>query len=260
MKLFDTHTHLNAKQFDGIEEQIIDNARNNHVHYMAIVGVDQETIEKSLELSATYNNLLSVIGLHPTESHHYNDAFESYLIEKLKDPKVHMLGEIGLDYHWKDATPEEQDQAFRRQIDIAKQYHFPITIHNRDATKDVYRILKEEGLPSKGCIMHSFGEDQYWAEKFLELGCHLSFSGVVTFKKTKEVRQAAKIVPDDRLLIETDAPYLTPEPYRGKMNQPGYVYHVAERLAEVRETTLESLAEITTQNAFDIFGYQPDEK
>ncbi len=259
MKLFDTHTHLNAKQFDGIEAQILESARNNHVHYMAVVGFNQETIEKSLDLSATYEHLLSVVGLHPTESHHYNDAFESYLVEKLKEPKVHMLGEIGLDYYWQDATPAEQDIAFRRQIDLAKQYQFPITIHNRDATKDVYRVLKEEGLPEKGCIMHSFGEGQYWADKFLELGCHLSFSGVLTFKKTKEVREAAKIVPDDKLLIETDAPYLSPEPYRGKTNQPGFVYHVATCLAELREITLESLAEMTTKNAFDIFGYYPDE-
>lgn len=257
MKLFDTHTHLNAEQFDGIEDKIIKNALENHVHYMAVVGFDKPTIEKSLALSDQYSNIVSVIGLHPTESEHYNDEFEKYLVERLALPNVYMLGEIGLDYYWDTASPKAQDAAFRRQIDIAKQFDLPITIHNRDATEDVYRVLKEEGIPSKGCIMHSFGENRAWAEKFLELGCHISFSGVVTFKKTDDVREAAKIVPHDKLLIETDAPYLAPVPFRGKRNEPGYVYHVADTLATVRGATIEEIAELTTQNAFDLFRYTP---
>lgn len=259
MKLFDTHTHLNVKQFNGIEDQIIKQAYEKHVHYMAVVGFDEPTIEKSLELSNRYANIMSVIGLHPTESEHYNDAFETYLVERLPLAKVYMLGEIGLDYYWDQASKAAQDAAFRRQIDIAKQFNLPITIHNREATADVYRILKEKGLPPRGCIMHSFGEGPEWADKFLALGCHLSFSGVLTFKKTDAVREAAKLVPENKLLIETDAPYLAPVPFRGKRNEPAYVYYVAETLATVRGRSIEEIADITTQNAFALFGYTPDD-
>ncbi len=259
MKLFDTHTHLNAETFNHREDKMIEGALANEVVYMAVVGFDQPTIEKSLVLSKQFENVISVCGWHPTEAATYNKEIEDYLEQALAQPKVHMLGEIGLDYYWDTATKAQQDKAFRRQIAIAKNLNLPITIHNRDATEDCYRILKEEGLPSAGGIMHSFGEDATWAEKFLDLGMHISFSGVVTFKKTEEVRQAAKSVPANRLLIETDAPYLAPVPMRGKENQPAYVRYVAETLATVRECSIEEIASLTTQTAFDLFKWYPED-
>ncbi|WP_282920304.1 TatD family hydrolase [Ignavigranum ruoffiae] len=259
MKLFDTHTHLNADQFAGREAEIVAAAQEAGVAYLAVVGFDQPTIEKSLELSQEYANIISVCGWHPTEAASYNRQVETYLEEVLSRDKVQMLGEIGLDYYWDSATKSEQERAFRRQIALAKNLHLPITIHNRDATEDCYRILRDEGLPAAGGIMHSFGEDAEWAQRFLDLGMHISFSGVVTFKKTIEVREAAKIVPDNRLLIETDAPYLAPVPKRGKENQPAYVRYTAELLSQVRGIELPALAQQTTQNAFDLFKWFPEE-
>lgn len=257
MKLFDTHTHLNADQFTGIEQEIIEAAQANGVEYMAVVGFDEKTIGKSLELSRINPNIISVLGWHPTEAHRYNQDIEAMLIQRLTEDKVQMLGEIGLDYYWPDSTKEEQTRVFKRLIAIAKEMNLPITIHNRDATDDVYHILKEEGIPQAGGIMHSFGESPEDVKKFLDLGMHISFSGVLTFKKSDEVREAAKLVPNDKLLIETDAPYLAPVPKRGKRNEPAYVRYVAEVLAEVRGTSLEELAQLTTNNAFELFNWQP---
>ncbi|PMB83690.1 hydrolase TatD [Dolosicoccus paucivorans] len=259
MKLFDTHTHLNVEQFDGIEDDIIRQAWQNDVNYMAVVGFDEATILKSLELSEQYDSLISVVGWHPNEAGSYNDAVEEKLRQWLQHPKVKMLGEIGLDYHWNRASKEVQERVFRRQINLAKELEFPITIHNREATEDVYRILKDEGLPKKGGIMHSFGGTPEEVQQFIDLGMHISFSGVLTFKKSDDVRQAAKMVPMDRLLIETDAPFLAPVPKRGKRNEPGYVKYVAEVLADVKGVSVEEIARITTENAFNLFGWRPED-
>lgn len=257
MQLFDTHNHLNADQFLGRESEVLAAAKAHDVAFMAVVGFDEKTIERSLQLSRRYPEVISVLGWHPTEAYRYTQAIEDALIAQLSEAKVQMLGEIGLDYYWDKQHKDQQAKVFRRLIAIAKEHHLPITIHNRDATEDVYQILKEEGVPAAGGIMHSFGESLDAAYRFLDLGMHLSFSGVVTFKKAEEVREVAKMVPADRLLIETDAPYLAPHPFRGKENQPAYVRYVAEMLAQVREVDLTEIAEITSHNAFKLFNWYP---
>lgn len=258
MELFDTHTHLNADQFMDEVPEIIAAAATQGVKYMAVVGFDEPTIERSLVFSQNYANIISVVGCHPTEAVNYNTAFEKRLENWLTTPKVYMLGEIGLDYYWDTSRIKEQKEVFRRQIAIAKEHNLPITVHNRDATEDVYRILKEEGVPSAGGIMHSFGGNAEEAKRFLDLGMHISFSGVLTFKKSEAVREAARIVPSEFLLIETDAPYLAPVPKRGKRNEPAYVKYVAEVMAEVRGVDLADIAELTTRNAFDLFRWHPN--
>lgn len=259
MKLFDTHTHLNVDAFDGIEEEVIQQARQNQVEYMGIVGFDEATILKSLKLSEGDDHLISIIGWHPNEALQYNEEVEAKLRQWLTHPKVKMLGEIGLDYYWNEAPKEVQEDVFRRQIQLAKDFNLPITIHNREATEDVYRILSTEGLPQRGGIMHSFGGDETAVQPFIDLGMHISFSGVLTFKKSEDVRRAAQLVPLDRLLIETDAPYLAPVPKRGKRNEPAYVKYVAEVLAQIRGISVEELAQVTTQNAFNLFDWRPDD-
>lgn len=259
MKLFDTHTHLNASQFDGIETKIVERALEQQVAYLAVVGFDAVTIEKSLQLSEQFRNIVSVVGWHPTEAISYTPQIETQLQMWLEHPNVRMLGEIGLDYYWDTSPVDVQKNIFRRQIAIAKEHGLPITIHNRDATDDVYRILKQEGVPQAGGIMHSFGGNAEQAMRFVELGMHISFSGVLTFKKSEEMRQAALVVPYERLLIETDAPYLAPVPFRGKQNEPAYVRYVAEELARIRQLPLETIANITTENAFNLFGWRGDE-
>lgn len=258
MKIFDTHTHLNAEQFLNEEAATIQRAHDLGVSEMAVVGFDYPTIDKSLALSATYPEIYSIIGWHPTEAGSYDAQVEAYLQAHLEEQKVVALGEIGLDYYWMEDPKDVQAKVFRRQIDIAKEHKLPISIHTRDAMEDTYQILKEAGVHEIGGIMHSFSGDATWAQRFLDLGMHLSFSGVVTFKKAIEVQQAAQVVPLDRLLVETDAPYLAPVPYRGKRNEPGYTRYVVEKIAELRELSVEDLAKHTRQNAARLFRLDLD--
>ncbi len=251
--LFDTHAHLNVKQFAKDVDEVIERAKAQDVSKIAIVGFDEETIAKALELSGTYENIYPIVGWHPTEAGSYNDAVEEKLIHLLQTEEIVAMGEMGLDYHWMKDAKEVQKEAFRRQIRVAKDLHIPITVHNRDSTEDVYQVLKEEHVGDVGGIMHSFNLDKEWMARFLDLGMHISFSGVLTFKNAQEVQESAKLVPLDKVLIETDAPYLSPEPKRGKRNEPSYVRFVAEKLAEIRGISYEEITEITTNNAKLIF-------
>lgn len=251
--LFDSHTHLNAEQFNDEIPETVERAKELGVTEMAVVGFDAPTIEKSLALSQAYEGIYSIIGWHPTEAGSYTKEIEEKLIQQLTLPKVVALGEIGLDYHWMEDPKDVQDKVFRRQIAIAKEMNLPISIHTREALEDTYKVLKEEDIRSIGGIMHSFSGDDEWAKRFLDLGMHVSFSGVVTFKNAPEVQAAAKVVPLDKLLVETDAPYLAPMPYRGKRNEPGYTRYVAEKIAELRDLPLAEIAQQTTENAHRLF-------
>ncbi|WP_086350085.1 TatD family hydrolase [Candidatus Enterococcus clewellii] len=251
--IFDSHTHLNAEQFNEDIPETIERAKELGVTEMAVVGFDTPTIDKSLELSRDHPDIYSIIGWHPTEAGSYTKEIETRLQELLQTPKVVALGEIGLDYYWMEDPKEVQDRVFRRQIAIAKEMKLPISIHMRDAIEDTYQVLKEEGVQDIGGIMHSYSGDSEWMKRFLDLGMHISFSGVVSFKKAVEVQEAAQIVPLDRMLVETDAPYLAPVPYRGKRNEPGYTRYVVEKIAELREMSWEELAQQTTKNAHQLF-------
>lgn len=248
---FDTHTHINTSAFDDDLSEVLLRAEQEKVLEMAVVGFDTQTITRSLALSSQYDNIYSIIGWHPTETSTYTNAIEIQLQQQLAHHKVVALGEIGLDYHWMTATPQEQEKVFRRQIAIAREMNLPISIHTREALEDTYRILKSERF--NGGIMHSFSGNVDDMQRFLDLGMHISLSGVVTFKKAVDLHEVAKCVPLDRLLIETDAPYLSPMPFRGKRNEPSYVRFVAEKVAILRECTVEEVAIQTTQNARKLF-------
>lgn len=251
--LFDTHAHLNVAQFKEDEAKVIQRANDQGVSRIAVVGFNHETIAKALELSKNYSGIYPIVGWHPTEAGSYSDAIEETLIDLIQNEGVVAMGEMGLDYHWMEDPKEVQMDVFRRQIRVAKELNIPITVHNRESTEDVYRVLKEEYIGDVGGIMHSFNLSPEWQERFLDLGMHISYSGILTFKNAPEVRESAKVVPLDRVLIETDSPYLAPMPYRGKRNEPGYVRFVAEELAAVRGMSLEEIAKITTDNANKIF-------
>lgn len=251
--IFDSHTHLNAEQFNDDIPETIERAKELGVTKMAVVGFDTPMIEKSLQLSHDYSNIYSIIGWHPTEAGSYTKDIEKKLQEQLTMPKVVALGEIGLDYYWMEDPKAVQAEVFRRQIAIAKEMNLPISIHTREALADTYQILKEEDIRDIGGIMHSFSGDFEWAKRFLDLGMHISFSGVVTFKKAQDVQEAATHVPLDRLLVETDAPYLAPVPYRGKRNEPGYTRYTVEKIAELRNLPIEEVALQTWKNAHRLF-------
>lgn len=253
MILFDTHCHLNVDAFEEDLEETIQRAKQVGVERFAVVGFDIPTIEKSLQLSSKHPEIYSIIGWHPTEAGNYTEEIQESLQSLLRNEKVVAMGEMGLDYHWNTSPPATQKKVFRQQIAIAKNVQLPITIHMRDAIEDTYRVLREEDVSEIGGIMHSYSGDVTYMQKFLDLGMHISISGVVTFKKATEVHEVAKAVPLDRLLIETDSPYLAPVPYRGKRNEPSYVRYVCERIAELRGMDADEIARITTENANRLF-------
>ena len=258
MKIFDTHTHLNVDNFAGKEAEEIAFARELGVTKMNIVGFDAETIEKSLALSRQYDELYSTIGWHPTEAGSYTQEVEDMLVSHLHDPKVIALGEIGLDYHWMTAPKETQEQVFRRQIQLSKDLDLPFVVHTRDALDDTYEIIKSEGVGSCGGIMHSYSGSLEMAQRFVDLGMMISFSGVVTFKKTVDVQEAAQNLPLDKILVETDAPYLAPVPKRGRENRTAYTRYVVDKIAELRGLTTEEVAQATYENALRIFNLKED--
>lgn len=251
--LFDTHTHLNVEQFAQDEAEVIERAKEAGVSKMAVVGFDEPTIEKAIALSKAYPGIYPIIGWHPTEAGSYSIEVENKLTELVQTENIIALGEMGLDYHWMEDPKEVQIEAFKKQIRLAKKLKLPIVVHNRESTADVYQVLQEEGVQEIGGIMHSFNLSPAWLEKFLALGMHISFSGVLTFSNAKEVKESAKLVPLNRVLIETDAPYLSPEPHRGQRNEPSYVKFVAEELAKIHGLSLAEMAAITTENALKLF-------
>lgn len=258
MDIFDTHTHLNVDNFAGKEAEEIAFARELGVTKMNIVGFDAETIEKSLALSRQYDELYSTIGWHPTEAGSYTQEVEDMLVSHLHDPKVIALGEIGLDYHWMTAPKETQEQVFRRQIQLSKDLDLPFVVHTRDALDDTYEIIKSEGVGSCGGIMHSYSGSLEMAERFIQLGMMISFSGVVTFKKAVDVQEAAQNLPLDKILVETDAPYLAPVPKRGRENRTAYTRYVVDKIAELRGLMSEEVAQATYENALRIFNLKED--
>ena len=244
--------------FAGKESEEIAFARELGVTKMNIVGFDAETIEKSLALSRQYGELYSTIGWHPTEAGSYTQEVEDMLVSHLHDPKVIALGEIGLDYHWMTAPKETQEQVFRRQIQLSKDLDLPFVVHTRDALDDTYEIIKSEGVGSCGGIMHSYSGSLEMAERFIQLGMMISFSGVVTFKKAVDVQEAAQNLPLDKILVETDAPYLAPIPKRGRENRTAYTRYVVDKIAELRGLMSEEVAQATYENALRIFNLKED--
>ena len=252
--LFDTHMHLNARQYEEDQEEVIQRATEAGVTTMVVVGFDDETIPLAIELAEKYDHIYAAVGWHPVDAIDCTSEHLDWLESLTKHPKVVALGEMGLDYHWDKSPKEVQQEVFRKQIRLAKKLQMPIIIHNREATADVIRILQEEDAAEIGGIMHCYSGTLEEVQPCLDMNFYISLAGPVTFKNAKEVKEVAKIIPLDRLLIETDAPYLAPHPYRGKRNEPSYVKLVAEEIARLREMDFTTICEITTRNAFDIFG------
>ncbi|GAD17515.1 TatD family hydrolase [Lentilactobacillus otakiensis DSM 19908 = JCM 15040] len=256
MKIFDSHTHLNDEHLYPEADKYFKHAQNLGVAKIANVGSNQKLNDLSLELSAKYPDMYSIIGWHPEDSIYYHEEQEKLLIEQLQSPKVVALGEIGLDYHQTTSPRSVQKRVLKRQIDIAKQLHLPISIHNRDAFEDTYDILKEMNVADIRGVMHSFNGDPEWLKKFLDLGMLVSYSGVASFKKTHEVHDAVRETPFDSMMVETDAPYLSPEPLRGKQNEPAYSLYTVEALARICDVNPDVIAAHTYENTMRLFGIE----
>lgn len=252
--LFDTHAHLNDAKFSEDIEETIVRAQQAGVEFINVVGFDRPTIEKALDLANRYDWIYASVGWHPVDAIDMTEKDLEWLEDVAKHPKVVALGEMGLDYYWDKSPKEVQKEVFRKQIQLAKKLKLPIIIHNREATQDIIQILKEERADEVGGIMHCFSGSVETAKECIKMNFYISLAGPVTFKNAKKPKEVAKEVPLDRLLIETDCPYLAPHPYRGKRNEPAYVKLVAETIAELKGISLEEVAEITTDNAMKLFG------
>lgn len=254
--LVDTHTHLDAQQFDEDREETIARAVEQGVTRLINIGFNRETIPTTMKLAETYDFIYAAIGWHPQDAITMKDEDLDWIAELCRHEKVVAIGEIGLDYYWDTSPKDVQHAVFRRQIGLARELGMPVVIHNRDAHEDTIRILREEKAHEVGGVMHSFSGSWETAKLCLNMGFHLSFGGPITFKNAKQPKEVLKQTPIDRLLLETDAPYLTPHPYRGKRNESAYVNLVAEAAAELKGVSFQEIAEKTTRNALERFGIQ----
>lgn len=251
--LIDTHVHLNADQYDEDLQEVIDRALEEGIDRMFVVGFDTNTIERTMKLIDQYDFIYGIIGWHPVDAIDCTEERLQWIEELSKHPKIIGIGEMGLDYHWDKSPKDIQKEVFRKQIALAKRVQLPIIIHNREATQDCVDILKEENASEVGGIMHSFSGSNEIADEILKMNFYISLGGPVTFKNGKQPKEVAQHVPLDRLLVETDAPYLSPHPYRGKRNEPARVKLVAEQIAELRGISYEEVCKATTENAERLF-------
>lgn len=252
--LIDSHTHLDAEQFDEDREQVIERALAAGVTKIINIGFNRETIPTTLALADQYDCIYAAIGWHPVDAIDMQPEDLAWIEELSRHEKVVAIGEIGLDYHWDKSPKEVQHRVFREQIRLARKLGMPIMIHNRDAHQDIVQILREENAAEVGGIMHCFSGSWETAKLCLDMNFYISFGGPVTFKNAKQPKEVLAKVPLDRLLVETDAPYLTPHPYRGKRNESAYVRLVAEAAAEIRGMSLDELAQVTSANAARLLG------
>jgi TatD DNase family protein len=253
LRLIDTHLHLHLAQFEADRGITIQRAIGAHVARLVEVGYDLESSHAAVALAESHPAIFAVVGIQP----HYADQADTEWLAEIKQlaahPKVVAIGEIGLDYHHDRASHDSQERLFRVQLALARELAMPVVIHSRDAQADTVRILRDAARGQPG-IMHSFSGDWAYAEACLEVGFYLSFSGPLTFAKATELHDVARRAPLDRILTETDSPYLAPHPLRGKRNEPANVRLIAERLAELREMQLAELAEQVWRNAHKILG------
>jgi TatD DNase family protein len=255
VQFVDSHCHLDDQQFDSDREAVIQRAKQEGLKYVLAIGTGDgpPDLEAAIRLADQHSFIYATVGVHPNDAEKANlNAFKN-LQDLLKHPKLKAIGEIGLDYHW-GVPKESQLPVFRTQLEMAMEARLPVVIHTRDAWDDTLAELRSVWAPSGlPCLMHCFTGDAKQARECIDLGFYLSFGGVTTFPKSAEIREAARITPADRILIETDSPYLAPVPHRGKRNEPSFVVHTASAIAHLRGVTLEEFAFQTTANFENIF-------
>ena len=251
-RLIDSHCHLD---FDGLSNrlpEVLAAMEANDVGGCMTIGVTLEEAPQVLAIAAAYEQVFASVGVHPEYADHQEPDVET-LCALAQHPKVLAIGETGLDYHWHKDQPEWQRERFRVHIRAAKVLNKPLVIHTREAAEDTLAILKEEGADTVGGILHCFTESLAVAEQSIDLGFYISISGIVSFKNAAQVHEVARSIPLDRLLVETDSPYLAPVPYRGKPNEPAYVRHVAEAIANLRQISYAEVATASSRNFLTLF-------
>jgi TatD DNase family protein len=251
--LVDSHCHLDFDDYDGRMDEIRATMASNGVSHAMCISVNLRDWPKVIALADTYGNFYATVGVHPDHDPGEDVLTEVDLTSRAAHPKVLAIGETGLDYFRLKGDLEWQRERFRTHIRAARTCSKPLVIHTREAAEDTLRLMREEGAGEVGGVLHCFTETEAVARAALDLGFLISFSGIVTFKNAASLREVARLVPADRLMVETDSPYLAPVPHRGKVNQPGWVRHVAQTVAEVRGETLEQVAAMSTANFQRVF-------
>jgi len=253
----DTHCHLAGEEYDADRVQVFQRAREAGIEGFIVIGAGDGLGKNADALSLCEKEVrtFAAIGIHPHDASKVDDsgAYLKKLKEWAKHPKVVAIGEIGLDYHYKHSLPDVQQKRFREQIELAGELNFPISIHSREAWADTLKILKEAGVPSKKGVFHCFGGNLEEAHQALELDFYISISGIVTFKKAENLIHVVSEIPLEKMVIETDAPFLAPVPHRGKRNEPAFVALVGEKIAEIKKLPLEKVAKQIGQNTRELF-------
>ena len=253
LQLFDSHAHLNSERFAKDALEVRERALAAGVIGMMNVAYDVESSALAVEQSESFKNTWAAVGMHPHDAKDYTDEAEEKFRQWATHPKVVAIGEMGLDYYYDHSPRDVQREVFVRQMELAKEVNLPIIIHDRDAHGECLELIKSHGKGLVG-VFHCFSGSKEFAMEVLRLGFYVSFAGPVTYKNAHNLKEAAQAVPMDRILIETDCPYLTPEPFRGKRNEPIYVKYVAEEIAKLRGISVEEIGDRTTQNALDLFN------
>lgn len=253
--LFDTHAHFDDPQFDSDRDEVIKSLADDGVTRVMNIGANMETSKKAIEIANKYDFIYATVGVHPCDTYDMTDKdIERLRIMAKNNPKVRAIGEIGLDYHFDDTKPDIQKEWFIKQLHLAKELNMPVVIHDRDSKGDAIEILKREGI-SNG-VMHCFSGSAETARELVKMGFMISFTGVLTFKNARRAVEACRSIPIERLMIETDCPYMAPEPHRGERNYSGYVKYVARKMAEIKGLSYEETARITMENGLRFYGIE----
>ena len=259
LALIDTHTHLTFPEFDKDRKEVLARAWEAGLEYLIAIGagVGIKGNDEAIKLAESDDRIYATVGVHPHDAAQMEKDWPAELLEMSRHEKVVAIGEIGLDYYRRHSDPEMQRKQFRELLAMAKQSGKPVIIHDRQAHDDVWRIIGEVGIPAAGCVFHCFSGDVGLAKKIVQAGYHISIPGVVTFRSARKLHEVVAEIPLERMLLETDCPYLAPEPYRGKRNEPAYVVEVAKQVAKIKELAVEDVARVTTLAAkrfFDLPG------
>ncbi|MBQ2946984.1 MAG: TatD family hydrolase [Bacilli bacterium] len=247
--LIDTHCHLSYEDYDNLDELI-----KNMNGIMIASGCNDKTNKEVLELVEKFDNVYGALGIHPEEIDNINEDSFRFIEENINNPKIVAIGEIGLDYYWVNDNKEKQKEIFKRQLELATKYNKPIVVHSREAIQDTYDILKEYKL--KGSL-HCFSSSLEMAKEFIKLGYKIGVGGTLTFKNSKKLQEIVKEIDINNILLETDSPYLSPEPFRGKKNNPSNTYYVALKISELKDIDIKEIIDITSKNAIQLFDLNP---
>jgi TatD DNase family protein len=254
--LVDSHCHINFPELANDLDGVVARMRDAGVSHALCVSVSLETLPEVLEISQRFSNIYASVGVHP-DQHDGAEPSVEQLVELAQHPRVAAIGETGLDYYRETGDLEWQRQRFRTHIRAARRCAKPLIIHTRQAPEDTIAIMAEEGAAEVGGVMHCFTESLSVAERAMALNFQISFSGIVTFKNAKELKEVARRVPLERMLVETDAPYLAPVPHRGRTNEPAYVRHVASEIGQIKGVSIQDVARVTSANFFALFKVKP---